>query len=307
MILVAGLSPAWQQILVMDEFQRGEVNRAKQAIWCSSGKVTNVALAVQSLGGPLVALTVLGGGNGEQIRRELETEGVPLHSIPCAAETRVCTTVIEERRRMITEFVENARPLADSEYAAFMSAFAEEVVRADVAVLTGSIPPGVPSEMFAQCLQAAHGHVRFVLDVRGEELLRALPHRPFLVKPNREELARTVGRELRTEAEIIAAMRELNAQGAEWVLISQGGGTVLLTSSSETFRFHALNVPVVNPIGCGDCLAGGLAFGLERGMTLVDAVKLGIAAAAENASRLLPSRLDLARVQELAQMVRRDD
>ncbi|MDA0834327.1 MAG: 1-phosphofructokinase family hexose kinase [Planctomycetota bacterium] len=307
MILAAGLSPAWQQILVMDEFHRGEVNRARQAVWCSSGKVTNVALAVHALGGALMTLTVLGGDNGEQIRREFESIGLPLRSIQCTSETRVCTTVIEERERIITEFVENARPLTPSEYTDFMCGFAEEVLQANIVVLTGSIPPGVPTAMFAECLEASHTDVRFVLDIRGGELLHALPYRPFLVKPNREELSRTVDREIHTEEEIVAAMRELNMRGAQWVLISQGGGTVLLTSLTEFFRFHSLDVPVINPIGCGDCLAAGLAFGLDRGMSLVEAVRIGIAAAADNAGQLLPSRLDLDRVQERAQDVCVDD
>ncbi len=304
MILVAGLSPAWQHILVMDEFHHGEVNRANQSIWCSSGKVTNAALAVKALGGPLRALTVLGGANGEQIRRELEDKSVPLRWVPCSAETRVCTTIIEKNAGTITELVENARPLSHAECESFMSAFVGEVALADEVVLTGSIPPGVSSEIFARCLKSANSAVRFILDIRGDELIKALPCRPFLVKPNCEELTRTVGRELRTESEIFAAMKELNAQGAQWVLITQGSGNVLLSSAKEQFRFRSMSVPVVNPIGCGDCLAAGLAFGLDRGMTLPDAVKLGIAAAAENARELLPSRLNLGRVQELARAVR---
>ncbi|MFN0198309.1 MAG: 1-phosphofructokinase family hexose kinase [Planctomycetaceae bacterium] len=301
---MAGLSPAWQHILVMDEFHLGEVNRAKQSIWCSSGKVTNVALAVRALGGPLRALTVLGGSNGEQIRRELEEMSIPLRCIPCTAETRVCTTIIDEQTGTITELVENARPLSPAECDSFLSAFVGEVALADEVVLTGSIPPGVSSEMFARCLKSANSAVRFILDIRGDELLSSLPYEPFLVKPNCDELSRTVGRELRTETEVFVAMRELNAHGAQWVLITQGSGNVLLSSAKEQLRFQSLSVPVVNPIGCGDCLAAGLAFGLDRGMTLPDAVKLGIAAAAENTRELLPSRLNLGRVQELARTVR---
>ena len=62
--------------------------------------------------------------------------------------------------------------------------------------------------------------------------------------------------------------------------------------------------PIVNPIGCGDCLAAGVAAGLARGETLVDAVRLGIAAAADNATQLLPARFDRTRVEALAASVR---
>jgi sugar/nucleoside kinase (ribokinase family) len=53
----------------------------------------------------------------------------------------------------------------------------------------------------------------------------------------------------------------------------------------------------VNPIGCGDCLAAGLAIGLNRGQSLKEAVRLGMAAAADNVTQLQPARLDPQRVQ----------
>ena len=61
--------------------------------------------------------------------------------------------------------------------------------------------------------------------------------------------------------------------------------------------------PVVNPIGCGDCLAAGIAAGLERGETLVDAVRLGIAMASDNVTQLLPARLSSERVAAWLQSV----
>jgi fructose-1-phosphate kinase PfkB-like protein len=56
----------------------------------------------------------------------------------------------------------------------------------------------------------------------------------------------------------------------------------------------------VNAIGSGDCLAAGIAWGLQRGLDVPGAVRLGVAAAAENARQLLPARLDVDRVLALA-------
>ena len=61
MILSAGLTPAWQQILVFDSFRYGEVNRAAQVVWCSSGKVFNAGIAAHLLGGPSLTLATVGG------------------------------------------------------------------------------------------------------------------------------------------------------------------------------------------------------------------------------------------------------
>ena len=67
MILTAGLSPAWQQMLCVSELAVGQVNRAKEAHWSSSGKVLNVALALHHLGADVSTLAVLGGPEGERV------------------------------------------------------------------------------------------------------------------------------------------------------------------------------------------------------------------------------------------------
>ena len=52
MIVVAGLTPAWQSILRFTKLEMGEVNRAAEVLRCGSGKVLNVGLALAAL--PLV-------------------------------------------------------------------------------------------------------------------------------------------------------------------------------------------------------------------------------------------------------------
>ena len=52
MILTAGLTPAWQHVLVFDAFTPGAVNRAREVHWCASGKVLNAARGLHHLGGP---------------------------------------------------------------------------------------------------------------------------------------------------------------------------------------------------------------------------------------------------------------
>jgi fructose-1-phosphate kinase PfkB-like protein len=98
-------------------------------------------------------------------------------------------------------------------------------------------------------------------------------------------------------------MREVNQRGATWVLVTDGPNSLYLTSASECFRFTPLPTAVVNPIGCGDCLAAGIACALQRSMSVVDAVRFGMAAAADNARQLLPSRLDPVRINEQYQSV----
>lgn len=303
MILSAGLSPAWQQFLVFDSFRYGEVNRATEAHWCTAGKVTNAGNAVHHLGGPSMTLAPAGGAPLREMRREFDALGVPCRWIETRSATRVCTTILDRATPAITELVENGRPLTSQELDAYRAAYAEEVARADVAILTGSLPQGTPESFYRELAEMTK--CRMVLDFRGEGLLSVLGLRPLVVKPNREELGHTVGRSLDDDNDLLEAMRELNRRGAQWVAITQGAGPVWLCCESSVYRLYPPPVAdPVNPIGCGDCTAAGIAWAVRDGRDMVEAVRLGIGAAGENLGSLLPGRLDPAKAQERADLVR---
>lgn len=305
MIVVAGLTPAYQQIMIHDAVRPGEVNRAREVRWCASGKVLNVAIALARLGGPLLTIAPLGGLAGRTIEREFEELDVPARWVFTRAATRVCTTLVERQPRRTTELVENAHPLGDEELHMFVEAFAPALHGAAYIVLSGSLPAGTPTNFFVELID--RGHVpgsQLILDIRGPEMLATLPRKPLLVKPNREELELTLGRKLASDAEVIAALRELIAQGAQWALVSAGSGATLLASAQEAYRFTPCPVEhIENPIGCGDVLTAGIAWALRKGLTMVEAVRIGMACAAENLVELLPARIDakhaLARVEKV--------
>jgi tagatose 6-phosphate kinase len=293
-IVAAGLTPAWQQIMRFDRFRAGEVNRAKDVHWCASGKVLNVAMALAHLGGPCETIALVGGPPREHIAHEFSSLGIRARWVEAHWSTRVCTTILDLEARSATELVENAGPVTAEELDEFRTVYAQAVAGAELAILTGSLPRGAPRTFFRELL--AHTRCRAVLDIRGQELLEALACHPFLVKPNREELAGSLGRPLETDAQLKGALRELNERGATWAVVTHGAEPVWASSQNTFYRFESPAVEVVNPIGSGDCLAAGIGWGLARDMEPIEAIRLGIAAAAENVRQLLPSRLDPAHV-----------
>ncbi len=300
MILAAGLSPAWQRILRFPQLQLGEVNRALEAHACASGKVINVARALAALtAGDAKTLALIGGETGDAIEREFASDGIRARWVRTHAATRTCTTLLEAGGRT-TELVENSLPVSSDELAAFAAAYAEEVASATVAVLSGSLPSGTPHTFYRELLEITPCPA--VADIRGPELKAMLgsSRPPLVVKPNRQELAATLGEALESDRELLAGMRQLNAAGAAWVVITQGGSAVWVTSREEAYRLAPPKLPVVNPIGCGDCLAAGIAWGVAEGLQIPQAVRLGVAAAGDNLRQLLPARLDRQRVEELA-------
>ena len=302
MILAAGLTPAWQQIVVLDALRVGEVNRAREVRWCASGKVLNVGRALHSLGVDSLTLSLAGGAALPEFEREFAAEQVPRRWVTSSVPTRVCTTILDKASGTATELVENAKPAPPEEFDRFQNAYADEASRAEIVVVTGSLPNGAPHTFYRDLLAVTPGRV--ILDARGDGLLAALEHRPFVVKPNREELGQTLGIEIDSDAKLRDAARELCRRGAAWSVVTQGRGEVWICSADEVLRITPPRVDVVNAIGSGDCLAAGMAWGLQFGHDVPESVRLGVACAADNVRQLLPARLAPERVRALVKEIK---
>jgi 1-phosphofructokinase family hexose kinase len=300
MIVSAGLTPAVSQIMEFASFREGEVNRARAVQWSAAGKSVNVGIALASLDRSTVTIAPVGGHSGELLKAALSRLRVPYRFTNTRTRTRICTTILS-RDGTTTELVEEAGPLTRRELDDFKRLWIRCAKRARVVVISGSMPPGTGVNFYHTMIRELDGHA--ILDVRGPELLAALKARPFIVKPNREELARTIGRTLKTERDVFRAMHELNTQGAQWVVISQGGRAVLVSSLEKRYRFASLKTVVVNPIGAGDYMTAGIAWSISKGRTVPDAVRFGIAAATMKVQHRSPPALTAKALDKLSTRV----
>jgi 1-phosphofructokinase family hexose kinase len=300
-IIAAGLSPAWQTVMCFEKLVPGEVNRAREVHHFASGKVLNVAVALANLGSPSQAISIVGGAQRELIDCDLSALGVSRHWVLSGSPTRTCLTLIDESSGTTTELVENASSVTSDELEQFSALFAHETESASAVVVTGSLPSGTPDNYYERLLTDVKCPV--ILDARGPELLLTLKHRPWLVKPNRSELATTLGKSLDTDSDVHAAMQELVAQGAQRVLISNGAAPAWFLDGDNLYQFTPPRVAkVINPIGSGDCLAAGIAHALDQRRDPLECITFGLAAAAENVTMLTTGRFD-----ETAVQVRRKD
>lgn len=286
-ILTLGLTPSWQHVLEFSSLKIGEVNRAVESHWFSAGKSVNVALAIHTLGGEVH--TILPGGG--QNRRKMEEDFQKIHLshdwLETESEIRVCTTLIDHAAQTITELVENGSPLTALEVEAWLALCDATFPSFDLFVLSGSLPRGVEDSLYEAMVKKIPAGKPAILDFRGKGLLNCLKYRPFLVKPNREELEMTLQTQLTTEEALLDACHHLNRQGAEWVVLSDGPGKLYAVSEKETHCFHPPHVSppegkTLCPIGCGDALTGGIALALAEGKTLSEAVELGVQIAVQN-------------------------
>jgi 1-phosphofructokinase len=78
-----------------------------------------------------------------------------------------------------------------------------------------------------------------------------------LIKPNADELANLVGRNLVTVGEALDAGRELNALGVEVALVSLGADGALAVTADDAVWGAAVAPSLVNTTGAGDATLAG--------------------------------------------------
>ncbi len=277
MIYTVTLNPAVDYTLWMEEFTPGELHRPSDTALSFGGKGVNVSRVLAALGVPNRALGFVAGDVGEMLENGLRRMGLDTDFVHLASgETRINVKIAAQ-----TETEINARgPQADAAAIERLTAQVAALTDGDTLCLCGSLPQGCGADSYARLLACvADKPIRTVVDATGDTLLNALPYRPYLIKPNRDELAALVGRELPDEASVLAAARELQEKGARNVLVSLGGdGAMLLAEDGAVHRRAAYRGEVRGTVGAGDSTVAGFLCALERGADLAEALRFAVAA-----------------------------
>ncbi|HXP61820.1 MAG TPA: 1-phosphofructokinase family hexose kinase [Dongiaceae bacterium] len=305
MILCLGTTPSVQRVMVFRKLTPDAVNRAVTVADGPAGKSVNAAKVLKTLGEQPLAAGFLGGVRGRYLLEMLAAKGVESDFVTVAAHTRLCVTVIDQQAGTQTELIEEGPPVEPADYEQLSAVLRRRIPTCRAVVMSGSLALGGPIDLYAQATRLAReAGVLSIVDALGAPLAEALKAGPSLVKPNRAELAATVGRELKDEAEVMSAMRELSRRGAQRVVVTAGKAAALAFDGQAFWRIVPPAVRVVNPIGCGDAFTAGLVWRLLRGEGLGEACRWAAAAGAANALTLMPGEVERAEVERLAGTVR---
>jgi 1-phosphofructokinase family hexose kinase len=284
MIVSLTLNPAVDKTLSVRRLAVGEVNRVEHSQIDPGGKGINVSRVVHRLGQPTIAFGFLAGNLGATVARALDEEGVAHRFAWVGGETRLDVIVVDEAERTSTNLYDRG-PEID---AVSLERLLEDVGRwlpaARVLVAAGSLPPGVPHDVYARLLaDASRLGVDTILDADGDTLRRGLVGRPSLIKPNVEEAEALLGRRLPDTAAIVAAARELLTRGPRAVVVSMGSRGSICAIAERVL--HVIPPPVErrSTVGSGDSLVAGLAIALASGLDMAEGLRLGSAAGAATA------------------------
>ncbi|HEX5399614.1 MAG TPA: hexose kinase [Verrucomicrobiae bacterium] len=298
-ILCLGTTPAVQRVMIFRKLTTDAVNRAVTTLDGVAGKSINVAKALKTLGPHPIATGFLGGARGEFLREIMGQKKIESDFVTVKRPTRQCTTVIDESAGTHTELVEEGHPVTPSDFKKFMAVVRRHIAGCQAVVMSGSIASGCPATLYRDCTVLANkAGALSVVDAQGAALTATLAANPGLVKPNRTELAHTIGRKLQSQADVLRAMQKLHERGAQRVIVTAGREPTLAFDGKVFWRVIPPRIHVVNPIGSGDAFTAGVVWRLLGGDDLGEACRWGAAAGAANALTPMPGdlrRRDVAR------------
>lgn len=263
----------------------GTINRSCREVYQFGGKGINVSNVLQTLDQPTVAMGFVAGFTGRTLEESLHQMGLITDFIHLpVGQTRINVKVKADQETEIN----GAGPEIDREALLALDDRLVELQDEDVLVLSGSVPACLGADAYGRILSRLQGKkARMVVDASGALLTNALPYKPFLVKPNREELEAIVGYALTDDGKIADAARQLQEMGARNVLVSLAGdGAMLLDEKGCIHRMPCPQGQVLNSVGAGDSMLAGFLAGFLQTGNYEYALKLGIAAGSATAFSL---------------------
>lgn len=278
------MNPAVDQMVFVPGFRSGQVNRVERSESRAGGKGVNVATALADLGFETVAAGFLGTENAALFERHFARKHITDRFVRVPGSTRIGIKILGDGETTDLNFPGLA-PAAEHFEALFASV---EEIAGDCAwfVLSGSLPPGAPPDVYRALIEALHAKgCAVALDTSGEAFRLALPAAPDLVKPNVHELSEHVGRKLGNAHEAALAARGLLDQGIRRVVVSMGEEGAIFTDGETVVQALPPQVRVLGTVGAGDAMVAGIVAGLARGLPLAGCARLATALAAAAVSQ----------------------
>ncbi len=258
--------------------------RADHTRFDPGGNGINVGRALKRLGVRATSFAILAGEIGLLVQRLVGSELDDFEAVKIPGETRINCTILEKDPRAQYE-LDGMGPEVPPEALEEIKGRLVKASAGGFGVLTGSLPAGVPAEVYGDLVQMLHNEgAKPVVDTKGEMLEKALEQHPFLVKPNRYELELFCGHKLLSLDEVLQEARKVQEKST-YVCVSLGEDGAMLAGPEGAYHATAPRVEVRSTVGAGDSLVGGLVAGFVRGMPMEEILRLAVSCGSGTASK----------------------
>ena len=274
MIYTVTLNPSIDYIVHVKELRLGELNRMNDDFKLPGGKGINVSRILKRTQSDSTALGFIGGFTGQFISDWLKQEKIATNFTSVKEDTRINIKLKSEAETEIN----GSGPAINQKEMEELKKTLSAISAGDIVVLSGSTPANLRHGFYEELIQIIkEKEAEFVIDTTGEDLLKALPEKPLLVKPNNHELAELYGTSFQSVSDIIPYGEKLLLEGAQYAIISMAGDGALLFTKEGIYKSNVLKRPLKNSVGAGDSMIAGFIGAYEKKQDPIEAFKWGVA------------------------------
>ena len=296
MIYTVTLNPSIDYIVRLDELKTGITNRTTSEEYYIGGKGINVSCVLAELGIKSTALGFVAGFTGEAIEKGLKNPKITADFI--SLKSGISRINIKIKAGEETE-INCQGPHIDDEELLNLFDKIDNIQSGDTLILAGNIPTTLPDDVYVRIIERLRGkNVQLVIDATKKLLVNSLKYKPFLIKPNRQELSEIFNTTVKTESDAVKYAQELQKMGARNVLVSLGGdGALLVDEYGKLHKEGVVKGKVLNTVGSGDSMVAGFVAGWIEKEDYAYALRLG--SACGNATAFLNGLATREKIEEL--------
>lgn len=262
MINTVTLNPAMDRILEIDTFRLNCMNRIQYTVDCIGGKGTHIAYNLALLGVENRTFGIASGNTGKEIIRILTECGARTEYIwRETPESRTNYLMIDEHKNC-TFLAETGQTLSTAITDELLARIDSHAETNDILVIAGDASNVEDRQIQVKLLDMAREkEMKLYLDSSGAFMKRGIAYRPYMIKPNMEELSELVEYEVHTPEDVVKAIGSL--PDIPMIMVSMGADGWIFRFEGKLRRGYGLKVPVKNTAGCGDALLSALLYAFE--------------------------------------------
>jgi len=299
------LNPALDVLYRIQEFRSGSTYLDIPFAAIPAGKGINVARVIKELGEDVCVTGLMSEFDLQQVERYLQCLQIQSRFFVFPGGMRINTTVKEQNSGFVTHFNSAGPTLTSRIQHEFLDFIKPMIGTEDFWCFSGSVVNGFDNDIYHKliryCSDAGAGTL---LDTRGDFLKVGIRAKPDFIKPNLTELEEFFDEQVQGVHHIALKAKRFIDMGVSYVFISLGADGLIAIHENDCLLCSAPQVKIVDTIGCGDALVGGLLVAQKRNFSFPEMCRMAIACGTSKAMHDGPGIITREEVWQLMEDVK---
>ncbi|MDR9829778.1 1-phosphofructokinase [Vibrio sp. FNV 38] len=260
-VVTVTLNPALDLTGTLDVLTLGSVSLVNEGTLHPAGKGVNVAQVLSDLGAEVTVTGFLGQDNQAAFVELFQSIKANDQFVRIEGATRINVKLVEANGH-VSDINFPGLQVRPEDIIRFEQTLESLSIDHDYFIFSGSLPQGISAQRCASWIATLQAKGKRVLfDSSRSALAEGLKAKPWMIKPNDDELSELMQSTFENEMELLEAAEQLSNQGITHVVVSCGSKGVIWQHNRETYLAYPPSMNVVSTVGAGDTFVGGFCWG----------------------------------------------